>query len=202
MAVVVVASAIVAKSTPLISARYSVFGHVCVFCVKSLRLASSCQVKVRGVRVSLEEVEVLACRAAGLPTGAFAVAYDQGTETSYTGDRTHVDGTTVSATSTPDRGRLVAFFRPSQTSERFDGPKLRLQLAAKMTPSQLPAVVIPVVGEFPLTTAGKVRHRLCVHFPILVFFCLQTLRTPSILVASVPQIGLRGLYYILVQQSR
>lgn len=148
------------------------------------------QVKVRGGRVSLEEVEVVACRTAGLPAGAFAVAYDQGTEEpSYTGgDNTNVDGTAAAATSAPDRGRLIGFFVASGTSESFDEPKLRLQLAAKMTSSQLPAVLVPVDGEFPLTTTGKVRQRSRLHPPVSVLSSLRTLLVPTLLVAGVDRI--------------
>lgn len=109
--------------------------------VTPFRLAPLWQVKVRGVRVSLVEVEFLACRATGLPPGAFAVVYDQGTE----------------ASRAPDKGRLLAFFVPNGSRESdHELAKHRLQLAAVMTPSQLPAVLIPVVGGFPLTTSGKV----------------------------------------------
>lgn len=119
--------------------------------------------KVRGVRVSLEEVELLACSAAGLPVGAIAVAYDQGTEEPNCArhDSAKVDGTTAAATSAPDRGRLIGFLASNETDESFHGPTLRLQLAEKMTPSQLPAVLVPFDGEFPLTTTGKVSQRSC-----------------------------------------
>lgn len=137
------------------------------------RLASLRQVKVRGVRVSLEEVEGMACRVAGLPAGAFAVAFDQGKqEPSYTGDDdTNGDGTTAAATTAPDRGRLIGFLLPNRTSESFDGPELRLRLAENLTPSQLPAVLVPVDGEFPLTTTGKVTYGLS----SLPRFCLSNL---------------------------
>lgn len=119
---------------------------------------------MRGVRVSLEEVEVLACRAAGLPVGAFTVAYDQGRAEEEEGDgggdaSPDAGGaTTVAvATSAPDRGRLIGFFVRSAVGEGADGDSLRGRLAAAMTPAQLPAALIPVDGSFPLTTTGKVR---------------------------------------------
>jgi len=115
---------------------------------------------VRGVRVSLEEVEVLACRAAGLPAGAFAVAYDQGTaeeEGDDGGESAEAGGAAIAvATSAPDRGRLIGFFVRSAVGEGAGGDSLRGSLAVAMTPAQLPAALIPIDGSFPLTTTGKV----------------------------------------------
>lgn len=125
--------------------------------------------KVRGVRVSVEEVEEVACKAAGLPTGSFAVLFDS--ETGTFRDRkdttSHVnDESTAIISASPDRGRLLAFFtpKPSETPEESNGlAKLRHQLAMVLTPTQLPAVLIPVDGEFPLTTNGKVSPLRCPH---------------------------------------
>ena len=159
---------------------------------ESSRLASLWQVKVRGVRVSLEEVEVLACRAAGLPAGAFAVAFDQGTQDPrYPGeDYATVDGTAAVITSAPDRGRLVGFFVQNGNSESFDGSKLRLQLAEQMTRSQLPAVLVPVDGEFPLTTTGKVRQHFCFHLSPFLSSCTCEVFASQRLVAAALQLGL------------
>lgn len=130
-----------------------------------IRLALSWQVKVRGVRVSLVEVEFLACKATELPAGAFAVVYDQGTEnlSDIKGDNPNVDvAAPATTTSAPDRGRLLGFFIPNETRDSVnDLTKLRLQLAEVMTPSQLPAVLIPVIEGFPLTTTGKVSNCCC-----------------------------------------
>ena len=121
---------------------------------------------MRGVRVSLEEVEALACAATGLPAGAFAVAYDQGTAEEEGGGTADsgspgADGTTTAvATSAPDRGRLIGFFvRLGVREGAADGHSLRARLAAVMTPAQLPAALIPIDGDFPLTTTGKVRRK-------------------------------------------
>ncbi|CAB1106926.1 unnamed protein product [Ectocarpus sp. CCAP 1310/34] len=119
------------------------------------------EVKVRGVRVSLEEVEVVACKASGLPVGAFAVAYDLGMDTdgSTGGDSNAVTKAAI-ATTSPDRGRLWGFFEPNGVEVNNEGlAKMRLQLAAVLTTPQLPAVLVPVVGRFPLTTSGKVDKR-------------------------------------------
>ncbi|CAM9144321.1 unnamed protein product [Ectocarpus fasciculatus] len=119
------------------------------------------EVKVRGIRVSLEEVEVVACRASGLPVGAFAVVYDLGMDTdgSKGGDSNVVTKAAI-ATRSPDRGRLWGFFEPNGVQVNDDGlAKLRLQLAAALTTAQLPAVLVPVAGRFPLTTSGKVDKR-------------------------------------------
>ncbi|CAM9786417.1 unnamed protein product [Ectocarpus sp. 6 AP-2014] len=119
------------------------------------------EVKVRGVRVSPEAVEVVACRASGLPVGAFAVVYDHGMDTdgSAGGDSSAVTKAAI-ATRSPDRGRLWGFFEPNGIQVNNEGlAKLRLQLAAVLTTAQLPAVLVPVVGRFPLTTSGKVDKR-------------------------------------------
>lgn len=118
---------------------------------------------MRGVRVSLEEVEVVACRAWGLPVGAFAVVYDVGMGTDGSkGDDSNAVTKGAIATSSPDRGRLWGFFEPNGLQVNKEGlAKLRLQLAAALTTAQLPAVLIPVDGRFPLTTSGKVSSSRC-----------------------------------------
>lgn len=118
--------------------------------------------KVRGVRVSLEEVEVVACRAAGLPTGSFAVVFDPVTDALRDGKGNCLSADSppaAIASASPDRGRLLGFFESNQAQVRKRGDglaKLRLQLAEMLTPAQLPAVLVPVVGGFPFTTSGKV----------------------------------------------
>ncbi|CAM9529879.1 unnamed protein product [Scytosiphon promiscuus] len=114
------------------------------------------EVKVRGARVSLEEVEVLACRAAGLSTGSFAVAFDPGADTFS------VSAPPTIVSTSPDRGRLWGFFKPDRAQFLKKGDalaELRVQLSEMLTPAQLPAVLIPVDGGFPLTTSGKVDRR-------------------------------------------
>ncbi|CAN0552217.1 unnamed protein product, partial [Ectocarpus sp. 8 AP-2014] len=55
---------------------------------------------------------------------------------------------------------LWGFFEPNGVQVNSEGlAKLRLQLAAILTTAQLPAVLVPVVGRFPLTTSGKVDKR-------------------------------------------
>lgn len=113
---------------------------------------------MRGVRVSLEEVEMLACKAAGMPTGGFAVAFDPGRAATSISSR---KGSSVgaAATDSPDRGRLIAFFVQTALPEEQHSTylvELKRKLAAELTTAQLPAVLVPVVGEFPLTTTGKV----------------------------------------------
>lgn len=131
------------------------------------------QVKVRGARVSLEEVEVLACRAAGLPTGSFAVAYDRGTNTFHDnkGDRSNAESVSPAiASASPDHGRLWGFFEPNRAHMPKKGyglAELRHQLAEMLTPAQLPAVLVPVLGGFPLTTSGKVTHWKLPYLPQL-----------------------------------
>lgn len=141
--------------------------------VAPFRLARLWQVKVRGVRVSLVEVEFLACKATGLPAGAFAVVYDQGTEPSSDtkGNDPNVDDP-ATATCAPDRGRLWGFFVPNGSRDSVnDLTKLRLQLAEVMTPSQLPAILIPVIEGFPLTTTGKVSTYGCPKLTISTCAC-------------------------------
>lgn len=115
------------------------------------------------MRVSLEEIETLACRAAGLPAGGFAVAYDAGwaTTSDSVGGPPVVDNTiTAVATSAPDRGRLVGFFQANDLRKDDRGlALLKRKLALEMTAAQLPALLVPVVGGFPLTTTGKVGWR-------------------------------------------
>lgn len=119
------------------------------------------QVKIRGVRVSLEGVEVLACRAAGLPVGSITVAYDPGSVGSTTTTReTHPDSDELVASAaarSPDRGRLVGFFVDEGGRESYGGmAEFKRKLAKEMTAAQLPALLVPIVGGFPLTTTGKV----------------------------------------------
>ncbi|CAN0488661.1 unnamed protein product, partial [Scytosiphon promiscuus] len=64
----------------------------------------------------------------------------------------------------PDRGRLWGFFKPDRAQLLKKGDalaKLRVQLSEMLTPAQLPAVLIPVDGGFPLTTSGKVNCQKC-----------------------------------------
>lgn len=145
---------------PTVLSQSNCFGLI--MCGHSLPV-SSWQVKVRGVRVSLEEVEMLACKAAGFPVGAFSVAFEPGRATIKRNRSSHgdpkTDGTIAAVASChPDRGRLVGFFVPNEEQKSQDGlVKLKRQLAVEMTAAQLPAVLMPVLGEFPLTPNGKVR---------------------------------------------
>lgn len=120
------------------------------------------QVKVRGVRVCLEEVESLACTAAGLPSGAFAVAYVPGTPDNDV-DRflTFYDKMAQVTTNAPDRGYLVGFFVPKKgRPDDTELARLKHRIAAEITAAQLPALLVPVVAGFPLTSTGKVKGRL------------------------------------------
>lgn len=119
--------------------------------------------KVRGVRVSLEDVEILACRATGLPAGAFSAVYDPGrmaTSKLSSDEPKHGGVAAAIATNDPDRGRLLGFFVLEGAPETTDGfAEMKRQMATEMTAAQLPAVLLPVVGGFPLTSTGKVRQR-------------------------------------------
>lgn len=122
-----------------------------------------CQVKVRGVRVSLEEVEILACRATGLPAGAFSAVYHPGrmatSKISRDGPKHDMVAAAI-ATNDPDRGRLLGFFVLEGAPDTTDGfAEMKHQMTTEMTAAQLPAVLLPVAGEFPLTPTGKVRRR-------------------------------------------
>ncbi|CAM9120330.1 unnamed protein product [Laminaria digitata] len=118
------------------------------------------EVKVRGVRVSLEEVEILVCRATGLPAGAFSVVYDPGRmiTSKASGDNPNHDGVEAPvATNDPDRGRLLGFFVLKGAPDATDGfAEMKRQMATEMTAAQLPAILLPVVGGFPLTSTGKI----------------------------------------------
>lgn len=122
-----------------------------------------CQVKVRGARVSLEEVEILACRATGLPAGAFSAVYHPGrmaTNKIPSDGSKHDKVAAAIATNDPDRGRLLGFFVLKGAPDTTDGfAEMKRQMTTEMTAAQLPAVLLPVVGGFPLTSTGKVRHR-------------------------------------------
>ena len=126
------------------------------------RRAFLCQVKVRGVRVSLEEVEILACRATGLPVGAFSAVYDPGrmaTSKVSSDDPKHDGVAATVATNDPDRGRVLGFFVLTGAPDATDGfVEMKRQMATEMTAAQLPAALLPVVGGFPLTSTGKVRQ--------------------------------------------
>lgn len=119
---------------------------------------------MRGVRVSLEEVEILACRATGAPSGGFSVVYDPGRRIAASkvsvGGPTHDGVAAAVATNDPDRGRLLGFFVPKGAPDTTDGlVEMKRQMATEMTAAQLPAVLLPVLGGFPLTATGKVRRR-------------------------------------------
>lgn len=103
---------------------------------------------------------MLACRAAGLPFGSFAAAYDPGSVNATTiggSDANSEESVASGAARAPDRGRLVGFFVEEGGRESYGGlAELKRKLAREMTAAQLPSILVPIVGGFPLTTTGKV----------------------------------------------
>lgn len=104
---------------------------------------------------------MLACRAAGLPAGAFAVVYDPGGAAASgagSGVSSAEGKATAVASIAPDRGRLLGFFESKEAQENCGkSAEFKRHLALELTAAQLPAVLTPIVGGFPLTRSGKVR---------------------------------------------
>lgn len=125
------------------------------------------QVKVRGVRVSLDEVERLVCTAAGFPSEAFAAVWDPGLP--YDGGESSLVAS--SPTDAPDRGRLIGFVVKEEVDGDDDGlSRLRHNLEGKLSAAQLPTLLVLVTSQLPLTATGKVRWGgVPVHFEALIF---------------------------------
>lgn len=118
------------------------------------------QVQVRGVRVSLEVVEMVVCRAMKLPADAFAAVWDPGLPDVLHSEETSASNhglETTSVSSHPDRGHLIGCFVQDELPDGYKSvSRLKQELARELSVAQCPTHVVLVEERLPLTVTGKV----------------------------------------------
>lgn len=109
------------------------------------------QVKIRGVRVELEDVERQACQALGIDDGVVVLAVAQEAPTPAT----------TAATSGPSSAMLVAVLDEAalQQSGLVTTDAVRRRLQEGLVPSMAPAIVL-TVSQFPRNTTGKLDRKV------------------------------------------
>lgn len=112
------------------------------------------------MRVSLEVVEMVVCRATKLPADAFAAVWDPGLPDVLHNEETsaskHGLGTT-SVSSHPDRGHLLGCFVEEELPDDYKSlHRLKRRLARELSVAQCPTQVVLVKERLPLTVTGKV----------------------------------------------